>query len=749
MVRKLMWFTVGFTAACAVGIYAFCGNYLVLLCLLLFGLAALCFAWKGIAAQILRLVFLGCGAAFLWVWLFHGFYLVDAQKLDGQKVECSVQIIDYSEPTDWGIRADGKVKLEGKTYRIRVYASQIDSLSPGDTVEGVFELSATFAPDTEISYHSANGIYLLGKLSEVTNISVPGKIPLVCYPAVLRKDIQEILKKSFPEDTAGFAGALLLGDRTGLEYPTLSALSVSGIRHVVAVSGLHVSILFSLVVLIFGYRRFVTPIVGGLLLLLFAAVTGLTPSVVRAGIMHGLMLGAMALQKEYDPPTALSFAVMTLLAVNPVVITSIGFQLSVGCLVGIFLFSGPIRQFILSDKCLGSPRPKTLSGKLKHWIAGSVSMTLSTWITTTPLCAMYFGTISLIGVFTNLLTLWLITLIFWGILVVCIMSVIFLPLGQIAAWLLSWPIRFVLQIARLFASFPLAAVYTESVYVVVWLVFCYVLFIAYLLMKKKHPWVLAFCMTVSLVIAVAASWVEPKLDDYRFTVLDVGQGQSILIQSRGKHYLIDCGGDLDEAAADKAAQTLLSQGITRLDGVILTHYDYDHAGSVAYVLSQIPANEMFLPDIPDSGKYRAALEKLGGNTITWISPDSTRIIEDTGITLYTTKLQNSDNENSMCILFQPGNCDILITGDKGPSGEKALLAHTDLPDLEVLVLGHHGAKGVATLELLTKTRPEVVLVSVGADNLYGHPAQDVLERLELFGCRVLRTDTDGTLTVRG
>lgn len=749
MVRKLMWFVIGFTAACAVGVYVVRGNWLLLLCLPFFALTGLCFAWKGRHAQVLRLIFFGCGAAFLWVWIFCGAYLTGAEKMNGQSIECTVQITDYCEVTDWGIAAEGKVELDEKTYRIRIYSAQIDVLSPGDSVEGEFKLTTTVSPDLEISYHSANGVYILGTLKELKRVVTAEKLPLDCYPAVLHSRIQQILSRAFPSDTLAFAKALLLGDRSDLDYSTLSALSVSGIRHVVAVSGLHVSILFSLMFMIFGYRRYVTPVVGGLVLILFMAITGFAPSVVRAGIMHGLMLGAMAFQKEYDPPTALSFAVLAMLAVNPMVVTSVGFQLSVGCLVGIFLFSSPIRRFILSDQCLGSPRPKTISGSIKNWIAGSVSMTLSTWITTTPLCAVYFGTVSLIGVLTNLLTLWMITLIFWGILAVCVLSVIHFPLGQWGAWIVSWPIRLVLAISKCFASIPLAAVYTKSVYIVFWLVFCYIIFAVFLLMKKKNPWLLMFSMIITLSIAIAGSWLEPRLDDYRFTMLDVGQGQSILLQNKGKTYLIDCGGDLDDAAADTAVETLLSQGITRLDGVIVTHYDRDHAGAIPLVLSRIPADWLYLPDIPDAGKNRNHLEELGGNCITWIAPESNLTLNDAPITLYTTKLRSTDNENSMCVLFQPGNCDILITGDRGVSGEKALLAFADLPDLDVLVVGHHGAKGAASLPLLTQTKPELALISLSKDNPYGHPSADVSERLALFDIKTLRTDICGTILIRG
>ena len=109
----------------------------------------------------------------------------------------------------------------------------------------------------------------------------------------------------------------------------------------------------------------------------------------------------------------------------------------------------------------------------------------------------------------------------------------------------------------------------------------------------------------------------------------------------------------------------------------------------------------------------------------------------------------TNNESSLCVLFQPENCDILITGDRTTAGERALLAAYPLPDLEVLIAGHHGARTSTSLELLKQTSPEVAVISVGADNRYGHPTAEVLERLELFGCKILRTDLDGTIILRG
>jgi len=231
--------------------------------------------------------------------------------------------------------------------------------------------------------------------------------------------------------------------------------------------------------------------------------------------------------------------------------------------------------------------------------------------------------------------------------------------------------------------------------------------------------------------------------------LDVGQGQCILLQAEGKNYVVDCGGDNSLDAADLAVHTLLSQGITQIDGLILTHYDLDHAGGAGYLLSRIPAERVFLPDLEDAGFVRVSVNADWSEHIRWVLPEETAVIEDGLITVFAGKADRIDSESGLCILFQPENCDILITGDRSAVGERSLMEQTALPDLEVLVVGHHGAKSSTCLELLKETMPETAIISVGGDNRYGHPTDEVIDRLERFGCRILRTDILGDIIIRG
>ncbi len=742
--RWLMWFTIGFAVACAAGVYLNIGVFLIFALIVAIPL----FFLRTRLAKIAAVVLLGLSVGSAWLWGYDSLYLQAAKQYDGQTVTVEAVISDYSFQTDYGIAAGGDIKLDGKQFRVRIYLSDTESLSPGDTIRGDFRLRLT-TPDSiqGSTYHQGDGIFLLAYVYEDVDIQPAETIPLKYYPAVLRRQITERIDNAFPRDTMAFARALLLGDGSQLSYEEDTAFKISGIRHVIAVSGLHVSILLSFVFLLSGRRRIFTTLLGIPLLILFAAVAGFTPSVVRACIMQGLMLLALLFDKEYDPPTALSFAALTMLAANPMTITSVSFQLSAGCLIGIFLFYQHIYQFLCCK--MGVVKGKTIKVRLLRWVCASVSVTLSATIATTPLSAFYFGTVSLSGVFTNLLTLWVVSFAFYGIIAVCAIGTVWPVASAFLAGVVSWPIRYVQFMAETMSSSVFSAVYTRSIYVVMWLVLCYCLLAVFWLGKKKRPVMLLGCMLAGLVAALALSWLEPLLDNYRVTVLDVGQGQSILIQSEGKSFLVDCGGDGDEVVADKVAATLLSQGITRLDGLILTHYDTDHAGGVIPLLTRIKTDALYLPDVPDDNYIREALQRDYWQRIVWIREDTILSGENMKLSIFPGNVAATDNENCQCILFQTKKCDILITGDLSTAGEQSLIDRISLPKLELLIAGHHGSASSTGFPLLEATMPEAVAVSVGKNNYHGHPSEEVLFRLRLFGCTVLRTDIGGDLIFRG
>ncbi len=747
-----MWFTIGFACVTATCAYLYYSSWLIVFAVLLAMIATVLLLRSGenLYQKIAGVILIGCAAGFLWFFIYDGLYLNSARQYDAKSVKCTVEITDFSYETNYGVAANGKVVLKNKSYTTCVYLASSDALQPGDRITGTMRFRYTaIGGSQEPTYHQGKGIYFLAFADEDAEISLSTDSGVMIWVAKLRHWILNTIDAVFPEDTAGFARALLLGDAGKLTYETDTAFKVSGIRHVIAVSGLHVSILFSLIYMLSGRRRYLTAILGLPLLFLFAAIAGFTPSVVRACVMQGLVILAIMLNREYDPPTALGLAVLIMLIVNPMTITSVSFQLSVGCMAGIFLFSERIRKFLLRDKCLGSGKGKSIKARLTRWFAGSISISLSAMIITTPLSIAYFQMVSVVGILTNLLVLWVISFAFYGIMLACFLASFWLWAAKAVGFLIAYPIRYVLWVADLLSSIPFAAIYTNTIYTQVWVACSYIMLALFLIIKRKKPMILLTGILVGMFLSVGAAWLEPKLDNYRLTVLDVGQGQCVLFQSDGRNYLVDCGGDYAEQASDVAAQTLLSQGITRLDGIILTHYDKDHIGGVLPLLTRVKADTLYLPNQGMSHTFSRELSKHHSSQIQSIEENTVLSYGDVTISLFPALAESSDNESSMCILFQTENCDILITGDRTTKGERDLLRQGTLPQLEILILGHHGSKTSTSFELLDATRPTVAAISVGANNRYGHPAELVLERLNFFGCHIRRTDLEGTIIFRG
>ena len=748
--RKLVLFTIGFAAASLIGA-VFYGGWLLLCAVISLILAGLftVFGKGWDKTALLRLIFIGCTAGFLWFGIYDSIFVMIPRVADGQQLAVTMEATDYSYKTDYGCAVEGKVVLNEREYQIKAYLRSNEEVAPGDAVTGRFRVRLTTDGGTEDpTSHRTEGIFLLAYPVGSSVVQKADDISWEHYPALWRRQLLNRINDIFPGDAGAFASALLLGERSGVTYEMNTAFKVSGISHIIAVSGLHVSILFGLIHTLLTKRRVLSCLVGIPALFLFAAIAGFTPSITRACIMQSLMLLSMVLDREYDGPTALSFAVLGMLVFNPLTILSVSFQLSVGCMMGIFLFSEKIRQHLLEFGAKYIKKEQKLANRLWKGIAASVAVSLSATVMTTPLVAYYFDCISVLGVITNLLTLWVISFIFYGIIVYLMISVLSIGVARLLAFVVSIPIQFVLGTAGFISKLPMAAVYTSNPYVVAWLVGVYVLLGIFLLQKKKQPMLLLASIVFTLLLTQVFSWFEPLQDDFRVTMLDVGQGQSILLQSDGKTFLVDCGGDDDEDAADATAEILLSQGISRLDGIILTHYDADHAGGVVNLLSRMHTDRLILPYVVDETGTSKRIVAAADSVVEYVREDMMYTFGSTQMTIFAPISSKSDNESSICVLFQREDCGILITGDRGVSGEMMLLQTHSIPEVDVLVAGHHGSAGSTTEELIAATSPQYAFISVGEDNRYGHPSHKVLERLINAGCEIYRTDIHGTIIFR-
>jgi len=260
--RKMVYLTLGFGLSCTLCAYLLpagklwilCGSSLLLLLLTLV-------TGKNRRRAVLFLLGLSLGS--MWYLGFSAFYLAGAIRMDGNTAPTTVRARDYSDQTNYGSAVEGSVDLDGKTYQVKAYLKENPALAPGDTITGTFRFRVTAPGGMEAAtWHKGRGTFLLLYQSGEVSLGTSDRRTWMDWAAELRKRLQENLTACFPEDTKAFAQALLLGDTKDLSYETDTNLKVSGIRHVAAVSGLHVSVLFLLLRNLTLRRRFLTAQIG-------------------------------------------------------------------------------------------------------------------------------------------------------------------------------------------------------------------------------------------------------------------------------------------------------------------------------------------------------------------------------------------------------------------------------------------------------------------------------------------------------
>ncbi len=748
--RYLMLFTLGFcggTAFCAYCVWDQPAIWL-LAALVCFFLLLLCLWMQRKPGRAAAVCLLGVCVSMLWYLGYDGLYLKSVRQMDQQILSTEIEAVDYSFSSGFGSAVDGTLQIAGKSYRVRLYLTDTAEIEPGDVISGRFRLRYTASGGYYgSSFHQGDGIFLLAYAQDGCQIDTETGSFARHIPVAFREKVLSIIEAIFPDDTQAFASALLLGEDDALSYEDNTALKLSGIRHVVAVSGQHLVILMAAIIMLTGRSRRIACYISIPVTVLFSAMAGFTPSILRACVMQLVMLGAFLSKRDYDGPTALSFAVLLMVLYNPLAITSVSLQLSVASIMGMFQYSSKIYKRIQGWYFFKNIAAHTLAGKIFHWIVGSVCVTLGSMVVTVPLSAVYFRTVSLIGIVTNLVTLWLITVIFYGVILAVAAGAVYSGAGLLLGKGLSVPIHFVLKVSKGLSAVPGGCLFLRNEYIIAAVIAAYAVLILMLYWKQLRFWVGSCLISCILFLGIVLSWTQPLQDAWRITMLDVGQGQCVILQSGERCYMVDCGGDYPEGTADIAAETLLSMGISRLDGLILTHFDTDHICGAEHLLTRIQVDHLILPEDPAAADAAKLMAICDGTVIT-AAQDLSFSWDSGKITVFAGNGGQYGNEMSLCVLFQSENCDILITGDRPVATEAALLLQRELPELEILVAGHHGAKTSTGNLLLAYLKPKTVLISAGENNRFGHPATELLERLKAHGCKIYRTDLQGTIVIR-
>ncbi len=755
--RKLAWAAGGFSAAVFLACFLDRERlwlWAVIVCAA--GLAlALSLRGDGRRRALLCAVFAALGL--LWTQAHYALFITPTQALADETHTVSLRVTDWPQQSGSYTLVPARLIEDGlprAKVSLYVYDGSCSALEPGDEfrAESRFR-SAMLRYGEEIWNHAAKGVYLTASLRGEPRVTGRWSLRFLYFPKTLAQRVKSLVKRDYPADVRALMLALLTGDKALLYADTRLnvAMRDAGLMHIVAVSGMHVSFLVGFVQLLFRRKRRAA-VVCIPLLLLFMPMAGATPSVLRAGFMQILLLLAPLFGRENDSPTSLCLILALLLAVNPQSARSASLQLSFAAVAGILLFSQRIYAGLTARADARGLTRRKLPAAAVRFLAGNLSVTLGALALTTPIAAFSMGSISLVSPLTNLLCLWLVSICFPLGFVGCILGAAVPSLGAGAAWLVSWGLRFIILVVEWLGSRRFAAVYTANPLIAVWLILVYIIIVLCWFFRGKRgfrplpPVVAGLCL---LLFAALLTGLRDSRSALRFTALDVGQGQCLVIQSGEAVLLIDCGGDAAADAGTRAADFVESRFRRGVDVLLLTHLHSDHANGAEKLLCRVPVRLLLLPAsaededglLPD---ILAAAEKRG-TEVRFLSGDHALELGALRAELYASLGGGGDNERGLIVSGHCEDFDFLVTGDAGTQTEKALLRRTALPREELLVVGHHGSKSATGAALLRQTQPVCAVISVGA-NSYGHPTQEVLDRLAACSAAVWRTDQSGNVT---
>ena len=653
---------------------------------------------------------------------------------------------------------------------------------PSDRVE----LEGRIQPPPEDDY----GQYLarigaIGTLRAASVRLLPATQSVSAFLEGLRRGASDGIDRTMPEPEAGLAAGVLIGLRDRVDRDLAKDFTTAGASHVVAISGWNIAIVASTLAAVAGgigrRRRSILTIVA---IVAYVAFVGPSSSVVRAGVMAGVALLARELGRPGTAAVALAWAVSILLLLDPATVDDPGFRLSVLATAGILAW--------------GTSMTARLSGlepgRVRRFLAETLGVSLAAQAATTPIVLLDFGRLSLVAPLVNLVVVPLVpgAMAFGalalgvGVLVgaglpAAVGAVVGLPAWALYAAMVA-AVRFGagLPLASLELKAPWDLVAATSSAIVIFGLARWGGRIRAALARSEatptppprrskaarrapSPLSSRSVRAVALALAWATLGLAVVLAHRpdgaaRVIVLDVGQGDAILVESgRGSRMLVDGGAEPGRLLAVLGER--LAPWDRRIDAVVLTHPHEDHVAGLARLLERFEVGRVYEPGMLGPGPgYRAWEERLGGGgpprgrlstgdrlsldeirfRVLW--PDPSRVPREpsdsgTGI-----------NNVSIVLLGEVGSHRFLLAGDIEEDIDPILLPR-GLPTVDLLKVAHHGSKTASTEPFLEAVRPKVAVASAGTGNPYGHPAPSTIERLDAITERTYRTDRDGTVEV--
>jgi len=570
--------------------------------------------------------------------------------------------------------------------------------------------------------------------------------------ARVRENVHQTLEHILPENESGIMKAMLTGNREDIpeDIPEdgYRLYTEAGVVHVLCISGLHMSCL-ALYVSFFMEKvlkrsRRCSAVVTMLTALGFLAFTGFTPSAVRAVTMICVVMTGRVLFRSHDRLNEIAIAALLILLIQPLYLFHAGFQLSFVTVLGLCIAAEEVG--------IERKRNKTW----KEWLKESLLFSLYASLFSFPVVAYHFHSVSLVGIFANLVIIPLSGLLLGLGILSTVLGMIWMPLGVFAAASVYGILQIFKITCTLLLRLPFSYILTgqpsETVILLSYgLLFCWMKF-----RNRTFGWKAAVCLSVMLFVGIYQNSLFRKETTIAF--LDVGQGDCAVISTpEKKTYLIDGGGKFGKEFGENVGKYTVVPyleylGADSLDGVFLSHPDKDHMLGLLETLEMIPAKALYVSDYPFVETEDIQLLK--------------EIVEKNKVPLYTVKtgdgdegfsclypnevfFDGDDNHGSMVLKYHYGGVDVLFTGDISAEDEALLVTEEADISADILKVSHHGSRYSSSDKFLQAVQPETAIISCGEDNMYGHPHEEALNRLYDAGTEdIYRTDTDGSVLVR-
>ena len=546
--------------------------------------------------------------------------------------------------------------------------------------------------------------------------------------------LEQAARDLFPNDTAALMLSVWTG-RSFLAQETQAGYRDLGIAHLFAVSGLHIGILFAGVQLVAGQLlgKNRARLLGLLLIFFYTWLIGFPVSAVRACMMAFVFVLARSFRKGHDPLTALFFSMTIILLLFPGSIVDAGFHLSAAGVASV-LWVRPV--FLRRMGYEGSP----------------VLSSLAVQLGILPALLLHFESAPLAAVLANLLLIPLFGLMIGVATAAVLFYFLFLPAAQLAAAAAGGlaEVFFLLTDAIRDLSLPAVSAGRIGISEVLW---AYLLL--YLVLRPATWRSLPMSLQKGLLRACAGVWlVGIFLQSYlpaSVFFIDIGQGDAALIRDAGLAFLVDTGGEVRQDLSDSfetiLRPSLQREGVRALDGVFISHFDADHMENLAALAAAVPVRALYLPQgLSETEEAAAVLADVSAQGVPIVFLHTGDRLAVSGGSSFDVlhDARYGDPNDSLILRYNHEYGSVLFAGDLEASGEGKLSG-----DLRAAVLkvGHHGSRTSTTDGFLERVQPEAAVITAGHANLFGHPHEEVLTRLEAHEIPVYRTDMLGNLRI--